>query len=137
MAERKYSTNQLALAGLSLALAAVGIYILPTDNILWEFRPSHGYALIGFVVVFLALAALVLVREEVAVLALPIWAAIQLLLILGDIAFGLFVGYTPGEAATYLFTQQPGGGFVPYFILVLVLLAFSTYVLLSTRKKGS
>jgi hypothetical protein len=134
LAEAKYSTNQLILASLSAAAGVVGVYILPTDNILWEFRPSHGYALIGFVIIFFVLAALVFLRERLAILTLPVWAAIQVILILGDIAFGLFSGFTPAEAAEYLFLQQPGRGFVPYFVLVIVLLAFSLYVFMSTRR---
>jgi hypothetical protein len=134
LAERKYSTNQLILAVLSIAAGVVGIYILPTDNVLWELRPSHAYALMGFVIIFFALAALVLVKEQLAILAIPVWALIQLLLILGDIAFGLFADFSPQEAADYLFFKQPGGGFVPYFLLVILLLIFSSYVFLRARK---
>ncbi|MFQ5837542.1 MAG: hypothetical protein ACE5HJ_02005 [Thermoplasmata archaeon] len=134
MAGRTYTTIQLLLAVLSAVTGALGIYILTTDNILWEFRPSHGFALIGFVIVFFILSGLVFLRERLAILALPVWAVVQLLLIIGDIALGLFSGFTPGEAAGYLFFEQPGGGFVPYFVLLLILLILSLAVFVRSRR---
>ncbi len=105
-----------------------------TDNILWEVSPSRAYARIGFVIIFFVLGGLLLLRQRTGLLALAAWSLVQLLLLLGNIAFGLFSDFTVEEAAGFLFLEQPGSGFLPFFALVVLFLIFSAVLFFRSRK---
>lgn len=100
---------------------------------MWTTQPSHAYALIAFVVIFVGLAGLLLMRHRLSVPVLLAWSVVQFLLLLGNIALGLGSGFTPQEAAEYLFGLA---GFVAFFILVVLLVPASVVAYLGERKAG-
>jgi len=94
-------------AVLLLATAILGVAILATDQNVWQYQPSHAYALAAFVVIDLLLAGMVLMRGTRSSLRIAgLWGLLQALIMVGDIfwpsPFGSFA-VSQTDFAMYLF----------------------------------
>jgi len=94
-------------AVLLLATAILGVAILATDQNVWQYQPSHAYALAAFIVIDLLLAGMVLMRGTRSSLRIAgLWGLLQALIMVGDIfwpsPFGSFA-VSQTDFAMYLF----------------------------------
>ncbi len=94
-------------AVLLLATAILGVAILATDQNVWQYQPSHAYALAAFIVVDLLLEGMVLMRGTRSSLRIAgLWGLLQALIMVGDIfwpsPFGSFA-VSQTDFAMYLF----------------------------------
>ncbi len=94
-------------AVLLLATAILGVAILATDQNVWQYQPSHAYALAAFIVVDLLLAGMVLMRGTRSSLRIAgLWGLLQAVIMVGDIfwpsPFGSFA-VSQTDFAMYLF----------------------------------
>ncbi len=132
MALRTQEWVVIALLALSVVAGAA---MLVTDDVLREFSPTHWYAVIGFIVIFLILIGLIFLRPARGLLATMVWSILLMVAMLadpltannidrftGEPAFG---GLTVREAFVYLWTEQVYFTFPILFALVVLTLVFA------------
>jgi hypothetical protein len=108
----KLNKLQTAISAVLVVSALVGTIILKTDGYLWAAAPSHAYGLVVFVVVDLALAAIVWRATRLALLGSALLGAVQFTAMAGDV----FVGQPTG-LPTSLWEQYLLGD--TYFVALL------------------
>ena len=99
---------RIALEILSLTLglsALVGFQILISDNWLWSTAPSHAYGLIGFVIIDIVLAAVVLTKRAFAAIAASIISITQFGAMLADSTNGQPTGVPAAAFRNYLLSD--------------------------------
>lgn len=132
MALRTQEWIVILLLALSVAVSAV---MLVTDDVLREVSPTHWYAVIGFIVVFLILIGLIVLRPARGLLATMGWSALLTVAMLvdpltangPDLVTGepIFGGLSVQEAYRFLWTEQAYFTFPILFGLVVLTLLFA------------
>lgn len=122
------------LVGLLTASSVAAIVMLLTDTILWEFAPTHAYAVIGFILIFVILMGTVIWRPALGVKLTLAWSVLLILAMaldpltatINDPITGkpFFGGYTPMEALDQLWT----GGVYPTFAILFALVVITLIV---------
>lgn len=116
------------IAVLLAAVGILGVILLVFDKSLQEYAPSHVDALIVFVIVDFALAALLITKPSRTTLTLAVgWSLLRIILQLGDVLLGSSLGFeSNAQFGNYLFNptnpveDNPPG--VPGAVLDLMLL---------------
>ncbi len=112
---------------LLIASSVLGDYILLDDEYLWSHAAPHAYALFGFLIVDAALLAVILLKGEWGVRLLPIWGALQTLLMIGDIVTAPQFGFTYLQFAEDLY------GYWAFDALLATRLLQALYPMISSR----
>jgi len=115
------SNQANAAAGLSLALlisGAIGTKILASDTFLWAAAPSHAEGLIGFVVLDVVLAFMVLRVLKLTETGAAILSLVQFAAMAADLTI-----YTPSGVPAQLFRNYLQGD-----VLFVVLLAIQPVI---------
>ncbi len=96
--------------GLLAVTAILGLVILGLDNVLRTGAPPHYYALVGFVVVDIAVAILVITRPTKAAFSIVIgWCLLRIILQVADISQASAYQFSSyGQFADYLFNPASG-----------------------------
>lgn len=122
----------LALTGL------LGVVLLSMDQIIWQFMPSHAYALIIFVVIDFALAGLIVAKPSKLTFTLLVaWSVLRILLLVADVA----TNDNPASFANYLFNptshDAPNPAGIPgLFIDLMVILELIVIWISWTRRSA-
>ncbi len=93
------------LSAVLVSSVIVSAYILAVDNYLWDANPinHHAFGLIAFMAVDVALLIMLFVRQKMATMLAIGWGALQILLVVGDVAGGLGLpGFSSSDAYKYL-----------------------------------
>ncbi|MGI0080836.1 MAG: hypothetical protein ACRECH_14585, partial [Nitrososphaerales archaeon] len=102
-ARRSFHTYQ-SLIGLTLIFStAFGVYLLSTDLSLWILAVSHAYGLIAICVVDVSLGVANFLSVRKVLIPSMLWAALTIILQLGDILTAPQYKMTPQYFASYLF----------------------------------
>ncbi len=114
---------------LSLVLglsALVGFQILVSDKWLWSAAPSHAYGLIGFVLIDIVLAAVVLTRKALASVGASLVSIIQAGAMIADSTSGHPIGVPATAFQAYL---QSDLSYVSLLGIQIAILAVSITIL--------
>lgn len=128
-------TQEWAVIGLLALSVVVAAVMLVTDDVLREVSPTHWYAVIVFIVAFLILIGLILLRPARGLLLTMVWSLLLMVAMLADpfTANGtdavtgepIFGGLTVQEAFVFLWTEQAYYTFPILFALVLLTFVFA------------
>jgi len=92
------------IIGMLFVISAVmGIIILAIDQVLRSGAPEHYDALVLFVIIDFLVGALAFLMPQRLMKAAAIWAALRIILQLGDVALGPMFQFTYSQFADYLF----------------------------------
>lgn len=129
MALRNEDWTIVILLVLSIVVSGV---MLATDDVLWEFAPTHAYAVFVFIAIFIILIGLIFLKPALGRLTTMVWSVLLLLAMLVDPLTANYPDYFTGEpwfggltvweAFVYLWTQQPLFTFPILFALVVLTL---------------
>jgi hypothetical protein len=135
------SGTSKTVASLLAFTGILGIMILTADQVL-PLVPAHYYALVVFVIIDFAMAALVLMKPSKMVFTLAAsWSVLRILLQFADVTQGPGVGMTYNEFADYLFdplatnTGNPIG--VPAALIDLIIILEAIVVSLAWKARSS
>lgn len=104
------TTASKVSGGLLILTAIFGLLILGTDNVLRTGAPAHYYALIGFVILDLAVGILVITKPTKTAFSIAIgWSLLRIILQIADVTQASAYQFSSyGQFADYLF--NPGSG---------------------------
>jgi len=93
------------IAALLAVVGILGVILLTFDKSLQQYAPSHFDALIAFVVIDFALAALIVIKPRRTTLTLVVgWSLLRIILQIGDVLLGSNLGFqSNAQFANYLF----------------------------------
>ncbi len=86
--------------------AFLGFWILKNDQWLWDSAQSHALGLVGFVIVDLVLAVLVVLRRRWSWIGASFAALVQVAAMLSDLANGQPVGVSSSSFRGYLLSDS-------------------------------
>lgn len=121
----------------------LGIILLVSDQVLRTGAPQHYYALIGFVIIDFLVGALAFpMPQKLMIRVATLWAALRILIQIGDVYLGPMFGFTYAQFVDYLFnplSPLPASlgnppGIPPLFIDLILICDIS--VLLSAARAG-
>ncbi len=104
------TTASKVSGGLLILAAILGLLILGTDNVLRTGAPAHYDALIGFVILDLAVGILVITKPTKTAFSIAIgWSLLRMILQIADVTQASAYQFSSyGQFADYLF--NPGSG---------------------------
>ena len=135
---RRALKNFKRYIGISLiASFSFGVYLLATDKSLWLLAGSHAYGLVAICIIDLILGTAILVSDSNKLL-IPSggWAALTILLQIGDIATAPQYKMTPLYFARYLFGLWAYDGLlIAQGLIIIVVLSGRSYQRMLAKKK--